>query len=83
MNTSTSTMTRSPATQQAAQPPIRVMLIDDHPTLLWGLEKLINAEMPRMQVMATARNAEEALACLAHETPMWSCWTWTWTARAA
>jgi two-component system nitrate/nitrite response regulator NarL len=69
MNTSTSTMTRTPATQQAAQPPIRVMLIDDHPTLLWGLEKLINAEMPRMQVMATARNAEEALACLAHETP--------------
>jgi DNA-binding NarL/FixJ family response regulator len=45
------------------------MLIDDHPTLLWGLEKLINAETPRMSVMATARNAEEALACLAHETP--------------
>ena len=69
MNTSTATMTRAPATQQAVQPPIRVMLIDDHPTMLWGLEKLINAETPRMSVMATARNAEEALACLAHETP--------------
>ena len=73
MNNSTSTMTRAPATSQAApqaaQQPIRVMLIDDHPTLLWGLEKLINAETPRMSVMATARNAEEALACLAHETP--------------
>ena len=73
MNNSISTMTRAPATSQAApqaaQQPIRVMLIDDHPTLLWGLEKLINAETPRMSVMATARNAEEALACLAHETP--------------
>ena len=69
MSTSTSTMTRTPAAPQAAQQPIRVMLIDDHPTLLWGLEKLINAETPRMSVMATARNAEEALACLAHETP--------------
>ena len=69
MNTSTSTMTRATATPKAAQQPIRVMLIDDHPTLLWGLEKLINSETPRMSVMATARNAEEALACLAHETP--------------
>ena len=69
MNTSSATLTRTPATPLAAQQPIRVMLIDDHPTLLWGLEKLINAETPRMSVMATARNTEEALACLAHETP--------------
>ena len=71
MNTSTSTptMARATATPKAAQQPIRVMLIDDHPTLLWGLEKLINAEMPRMNVTATARNADEALACLARETP--------------
>jgi two-component system nitrate/nitrite response regulator NarL len=69
MNTSTPTITRAPAQQLAAKPPIRVMLIDDHPTLLWGLEKLINAEMPRMNVMATARNAGEALSCLERETP--------------
>ena len=69
MNTSSATLTRTPATPLAAQQPIRVMLIDDHPTLLWGLEKLINAETPRMSVMATARNTEEALACLAQETP--------------
>jgi DNA-binding NarL/FixJ family response regulator len=69
MNTSSATLTRTPATPLAAQQPIRVMLIDDHPTLLWGLEKLINAETPRMSVMGTARNTEEALACLAHETP--------------
>jgi len=69
MNTSSATLTRTPATPLAAEQPIRVMLIDDHPTLLWGLEKLINAETPRMSVMGTARNTEEALACLAHETP--------------
>jgi two-component system nitrate/nitrite response regulator NarL len=69
MNTSSATLTRTPATPLAAQQPIRVMLIDDHPTLLWGLEKLINAEKPRMSVIGTARNTEEALACLAHETP--------------
>jgi DNA-binding NarL/FixJ family response regulator len=41
---------------------IRVMLIDDHQTMLWGLQRLIDGEAPRMQVAATARNAEEALA---------------------
>jgi two-component system nitrate/nitrite response regulator NarL len=69
MNTSTFPMTRAPATAQALPQPIRVMLIDDHPTMLWGLEKLINAETPRMSVVATARNAEEALACLPRAAP--------------
>jgi DNA-binding NarL/FixJ family response regulator len=40
---------------------IQVMLVDDHQTMLWGLEKLIDCEAPRMQVIATARNGEEAL----------------------
>ncbi|WP_234483659.1 response regulator [Noviherbaspirillum pedocola] len=39
---------------------IQVMLVDDHQTMLWGLEKLIDCEAPRMQVVATARNGEEA-----------------------
>lgn len=43
-------------------PPIRVMIIDDHPTMLWGLSQLISAEAPRMQVIGTARNAQEANA---------------------
>ena len=49
--------------------PIRVLIIDDHPTLLWGLEKLISGEAPRMQVVGTARNGAEALTALARETP--------------
>src|SRR4051794_27907420 len=45
-----------------AKNPIRVMLVDDHQTMLWGLEKLIHGERPRMEVVGTARSCEEALA---------------------
>lgn len=41
---------------------IRVMLVDDHQTMLWGLEKLIQGESPRMEVVATARSCDEALS---------------------
>lgn len=40
---------------------IKVMIIDDHPTMLWGLDKLINGEKPKMEVVATARSPEEAI----------------------
>jgi DNA-binding NarL/FixJ family response regulator len=39
----------------------RVMIVDDHPTLVWGLEQLIAAQSPRLQVVATAHSADEAL----------------------
>jgi len=41
-------------------PPIGVMIIDDHPTMLWGLSQLISGETPRMKVIGTARTAQEA-----------------------
>jgi two-component system, NarL family, nitrate/nitrite response regulator NarL len=40
---------------------IRVMLVDDHRSVLWGLEKLINGEWPRMSVVAQATNAAAAI----------------------
>jgi len=40
--------------------PIRVLLVDDHRTMLWGLEKLIEGENPRMEVVGTASNCDEA-----------------------
>ena len=43
---------------------IRVMLIEDHKTMLWGLERLINEEQEGMQVVATARSCAEAQAWL-------------------
>lgn len=44
---------------------IRVMLVDDHQTMLWGLTKLIENEKPRMEVVGTARTCEEALSQIA------------------
>ncbi|MGH9961581.1 MAG: response regulator [Pyrinomonadaceae bacterium] len=42
--------------------PIRVLLVDDHHTVLWGLEKLIESEMPKMEIAGKASNRDEALA---------------------
>jgi DNA-binding NarL/FixJ family response regulator len=41
---------------------IRVLLVDDHQTMLWGLQQLIEAERPRMAVVGTARTCPDALA---------------------
>ena len=40
--------------------PIRVLLIDSHQIVLWGLEKLINSESPRMEVVGKATNGVDA-----------------------
>ena len=49
--------------------PIRVLLIDDHRTVLWGLEKLIDSARPRMQVVATASNSDDGLTAAAAHRP--------------
>ncbi len=58
----------NPNTPQTT-PPIRVMIVDDHPTMLWGLEKLISGEQPRMEVIGTASNAEEAFTHIRNVVP--------------
>lgn len=40
---------------------IRVMLVDDHKTMLWGLEKLIEGNSPAMTVVGTASNIADAV----------------------
>lgn len=40
---------------------MRIMVVDDHPTLVWGIEQLIATQSPRMQVVATATHAQDAL----------------------
>ena len=40
---------------------IRVMLVDDHRIVLWGMERLIDGERPMMEVVATATSCENAL----------------------
>ncbi len=41
---------------------IRIMLVDDHKTLLWGLGKLIESDALNMLVVGTARDCDSALA---------------------
>ena len=41
--------------------PIRVLLVDDHRTMLWGLCQLIESASPAMQVADTACSAKEML----------------------
>lgn len=53
----------------AAATTIRVMLIDDHKTMLWGLERLIEGKNTGMQVVASATTAKEALEKILSAVP--------------
>ena len=43
--------------------PIRVFLVDDQQIVLWGLEKLIDGERPRMEVVGKSANKCWAVYC--------------------
>ena len=49
--------------------PVRVLLVDDHKSMLWGLERLIESENPRMQVIGKATNKMEVFAFLKLSKP--------------
>ena len=49
--------------------PIRVLLVDDHKIMLWGLEHLIEGEKPHMQVIGKASNKIEVFAFLKLSKP--------------
>jgi two-component system, NarL family, nitrate/nitrite response regulator NarL len=49
--------------------PIAVLLVDDQPAVLWGLEKLIGGEWPRMTVAGNACNRDAALRLAAKMQP--------------
>jgi DNA-binding NarL/FixJ family response regulator len=50
-----------------AAKPIRIMLVETQPIVMWAIERLIEAEKPRMEVVAKASNGVEA-AMLASQT---------------
>jgi len=54
---------------QPSQHPIRILLIDDHQSFLWGMVKLIESDRPNMEVIGTAADIAEALAILERERP--------------
>lgn len=49
--------------------PIRILLVDDHKSMLWGLERLIEGESPRMQVIGKASNKTEVFLFLNQSKP--------------
>jgi len=48
---------------------IRILLVDDHKTMLWGLERLIQAEGPAFALVGSADNGERAIALCAELAP--------------
>ena len=49
--------------------PIRVFIIDDHRSILWGLERLIESGKPAMQVVGTATNCADAFKVIEEAAP--------------
>lgn len=58
MNPTTACASAHPAAHAA---PIGVYLVDDHKCLVWGLERLVAGEQPRMRVAGKAHNRRDAL----------------------
>lgn len=46
----------------ASAPPLRILVVDDHDIVVWGLRQLIDGQRPAMEVVGTARSGDEALA---------------------
>jgi DNA-binding NarL/FixJ family response regulator len=49
--------------------PIRLLLVDDHQSFLWGLVKLIESDGPGMEVVGTASDMPQALVIAEKEQP--------------
>ena len=52
----------SHAMQAVATKPIDIFLVDDHRTILWGLERLIESATPCMAVVGKATSCAELFA---------------------
>lgn len=55
--------------RSAEQKPIRVMIVDDHKSIVWGLQRLIESSQPRMEVVAMATSCSEMLDTLVAASP--------------
>lgn len=49
--------------------PIRIALIDDHRSLLWGMERLIDSQRPAMEIVCKATSCRDALALVEDTKP--------------
>ena len=57
------------AFQAVSQNPIRVMIVDDHKAIVWGLQRLIESAQPRMEVVGTANSSAEMLSSVGAARP--------------
>jgi two-component system, NarL family, nitrate/nitrite response regulator NarL len=55
--------------EQLARAPIRIFIIDDHPTIIWGLERLIESEQPRMVMVGKATGSASAMLLIEQAQP--------------
>jgi len=55
--------------QATSEKPIRVMIVDDHKAILWGLERLVESAQPRMRVAGTANSCADMLANVGAANP--------------
>ena len=53
----------------AESAPIRVMIVDDHKAILWGLERLVESAAPRMRAVGSASTCETMLATAMETNP--------------
>lgn len=59
----------SAAASGGAAPPINIFLVDDHRTILWGLERLIETASPTMAVAGKATNRTELFSQVGSTKP--------------
>lgn len=49
--------------------PIRVLVVDDHPSILWGLQKVIESAAPAMRLVGKASSRAEAVSAVRDSKP--------------
>jgi DNA-binding NarL/FixJ family response regulator len=54
---------------QGGEHPIRILIVDDHPTIVWGLERLIESGTPRMMVVGKAADTGRAILLMEQTQP--------------
>ena len=62
-------MSNEGASTKTQAEPIRVLLVDDHEHVLWGLSKLIDGEWPRMMVIGMSRDMTNAKELIEARSP--------------
>ena len=54
---------------QGGEAPIRIFIVDDHPTIVWGLERLIESGAPRMVAVGKAADTGSAIPLIEQVQP--------------